>query len=154
MKETTGVVLRVTAERKLADEWALVLVAENLSPSVRPEADGFALSVPPAQAERAAAILATYESENPPPPEPIEESVASGNLVTALSVSGALILFFLGIKNLFTHTLYSRRATDFLNLPPHCTNGQGHIIIVCEYVGLDSEVLDGPQPHTCYNFPV
>jgi membrane associated rhomboid family serine protease len=99
--DTKGVLLRVSSERKLADEWALVLVAENLSPSVRPETDGFALSVPPAQAERAAAILATYESENPPPPEPFEEAVASGNLVTALSVSGALVMFFLvtGARN-------------------------------------------------------
>jgi hypothetical protein len=35
MSEWSEIPLRVAAERKLAEEWALVLIAEGLSPSVR-----------------------------------------------------------------------------------------------------------------------
>ena len=55
---------RVTPTRRLADEWALVLAAEGLSPAVLPDREGFALRVPAHQEERAAQTLAAYLHEN------------------------------------------------------------------------------------------
>ncbi|UCE84590.1 MAG: rhomboid family intramembrane serine protease [Deltaproteobacteria bacterium] len=94
MKHTTGVVVRVTEQRALADEWALVLVAESLSPSVRPGDQGYAVCVPATEAQRAAEALASYERENPLEAAPVGEPVAAGHLETALGVSAALIGFF------------------------------------------------------------
>ena len=51
---------RVAATRRLADEWALVLVAEGLSPTVVRERGGFALRLPAHQEERAEEILAAF----------------------------------------------------------------------------------------------
>jgi len=53
---------RVAATRRLADEWALVLIAEGLSPAVVREPGGFVLRVPAHQEERAAQILRVAEA--------------------------------------------------------------------------------------------
>jgi membrane associated rhomboid family serine protease len=85
---------RIAPSRRCADEWALVLVAEGLSPAVVREGDRFVLRVPARQEERAAQILAAYARENrspePPPPEP----VVSGQLVAGVAISVALLAFF------------------------------------------------------------
>lgn len=57
--------LRVTADRQLAEEWALVLLAQGMSPSVRRTAEGFALTVPQYELHRALACLSAYDRENP-----------------------------------------------------------------------------------------
>lgn len=57
------VAIRVTRRRALADEWALVLAAEGLHPSVDGERGGFALAVPGEEVERAKALLEAWESE-------------------------------------------------------------------------------------------
>jgi hypothetical protein len=44
--ESPDIVLRVAARLELAEEWALVLVAQDLSPSVRTLADGYAVCAP------------------------------------------------------------------------------------------------------------
>jgi rhomboid protease GluP len=88
--------LRVARNRELVEEWALVLAAEDLSPSVRPAAEGFALSVPAHQAERAESALSAYESENPDrEPRGGEPPLASGRAYAGLAVAGALLAFFL-----------------------------------------------------------
>ncbi len=87
--------LLVTRQRKHADEWALVLTSDGLSPSVRRELEGFVLSVPIYEAERAADVISAYERENrehASRPEP--ETPARGDPVTGLTVSAALLLFF------------------------------------------------------------
>jgi membrane associated rhomboid family serine protease len=84
-----------TRQRKHADEWALVLISDGLSPNVRRELEGFILSVPLHEAERAADVIAAYERENrerASRPEP--EIPAKGDAVTGLTVSAALLLFF------------------------------------------------------------
>jgi membrane associated rhomboid family serine protease len=84
-----------TRQRKHADEWALVLISDGLSPNVRRELEGFILSVPLHEAERAADVIAAYERENRERvsrPEP--EIPAKGDAVTGLTVSAALLLFF------------------------------------------------------------
>jgi membrane associated rhomboid family serine protease len=84
-----------TRQRKHVDEWALVLTSDGLSPNVRREPEGFVLSVPIHEAERAADVISAYERENrerESQPEP--EIPATGDAVTGLTVSAALLLFF------------------------------------------------------------
>ncbi len=64
MNEGLDVPLRVARRRERADEWALVLVAEGMSPSVWHAQNGYVLGVPPQEAERAAAALSAYDREN------------------------------------------------------------------------------------------
>jgi rhomboid protease GluP len=86
---------RVAATRRLADEWALVLIAEGLSPTVVRERGAFALRVPTHQEEQAAQILAAYARENRRPELPPTEPVVSGQLVAGFAVSVWLLAFFL-----------------------------------------------------------
>jgi membrane associated rhomboid family serine protease len=85
---------RVAPSRRVADEWALVLTAEGLSPAVVRERRVFLLCVPAHEEERASQILATYALENrrsgPPPAEP----VLSGQLFAGAAVSVGLLAFF------------------------------------------------------------
>ncbi len=46
MNNSSHISLRIAHERTLAEEWALVLEAEGLSPSVRQMRGGFVLGVP------------------------------------------------------------------------------------------------------------
>jgi membrane associated rhomboid family serine protease len=86
---------RVAATRRLADEWALVLVAEGLSPTVVRERGGFVLRVPAQQEERALQVLAAYVRENRRPELPPAEPVVSGQLVAGFAASVGLLAFFL-----------------------------------------------------------
>ncbi|MFQ5801612.1 MAG: rhomboid family intramembrane serine protease [Candidatus Methylomirabilales bacterium] len=94
MSEAREIALRVAPTRKLAEEWALVLVAEGLSPSVRRTREGFALDVPVEEVERAAAALSAYESENPVEPQGGDEPAGSAYLRVGIAVAGALLAFF------------------------------------------------------------
>lgn len=87
--------LRLAATPELAEEWALVLLAIDLSPSVTPEPGGFALAVPIDQAERAEAALLAYERENRgvAAVHP-EELRGRAPLLTAIGAVGALLLFY------------------------------------------------------------
>src|SRR5262249_57544026 len=60
------ILLRVTSDHNLAEEWELALVAQGLSPSLSRTPDGFVLSVPEEEVEKALAGLSVYERENPP----------------------------------------------------------------------------------------
>jgi len=57
------VAIRSTRRRALADEWALVLAAEGLHPSLAGDSGGFALAVPGEEADRARALLEAWERE-------------------------------------------------------------------------------------------
>jgi membrane associated rhomboid family serine protease len=82
--------------RRQADEWALVLTSEGLSPIVRRTALGFGLELPTEQGLRAGEILAKWQEENrrrPPPPEtrlilsrnPFDLAIAYGIALTLLA---------------------------------------------------------------------
>jgi len=93
MKDRSEVVLRVTPDSRLAEEWALVLITQGLSPSLRHDEGGVVLSVPAAEVEMALAGLAAYEKENPFP-VPNEQNRADDlpNFLGGLVVAGVLIL--------------------------------------------------------------
>jgi membrane associated rhomboid family serine protease len=86
---------RFAASHKDADECALVLAAEGLSPRIARERGAWFVCVPAQEAERATKILAAYASENrrsqPLPSEP----VFSDQALTGCAFSMGLFLFFL-----------------------------------------------------------
>jgi membrane associated rhomboid family serine protease len=90
------VALRVSQRRAQIDEWLLVLSAEGLNAGVRGGPDGFALEVASNDAERADALLRTWQIENqrapqaPPPPAAIDPHA----LRHAIIVSGFLLALF------------------------------------------------------------
>ena len=94
MNEVPETPLRVTTSRKLADEWALVLVAEGLSPSVWEGPQGVVVGVPPEEVEQATNALLAYESENPAAPPVPTEWRGSAPLYAALVFSILLLDFF------------------------------------------------------------
>jgi len=89
--------VRITARRAAADEWALVLAAEGLSPQVQAGPTGWELRVPAGETARAAALLADYERENRRAPAAASPPVWRGQapLLTALASVSALLVFFL-----------------------------------------------------------
>jgi len=93
MKERSQVVVRVAPDNKLANDWALVLISQGLSPSLRHDEGGVVLSVPAEEVELALAGLAAYEKENTAPVQKVQNrSDDFSNFVTGLVVAGVLIL--------------------------------------------------------------
>lgn len=92
MKDRSEVVLRVTPDSRLADEWALVLIAQGLSPSLHHDEGGAVLSVPAAEVEMALAGLAAYEKENTAPVENQNGADDFASLIAGIVVAGVLIL--------------------------------------------------------------
>ncbi len=85
----------VSQQRKLVDEWALVLAADGLSPSVRRGPEGFVLSARLDEAERAADVISAYVSENRERDSRLDpEPVATGSASAGVAVSASLLLFF------------------------------------------------------------
>ena len=100
MSDDAEIFLRRTGDAKLADEWALVLLAQGLTPSVRRGPDGVVLSVPQDEVERARALLLVYESENPKKPAERVEPVNTAGSLVASGVAGILILLFFIITDI------------------------------------------------------
>jgi membrane associated rhomboid family serine protease len=117
-KET---LLRIAPERKVVDEWALVLLTQGISASVRRTRAGFALSVQPRDSERAAAALAAHDREKwgearekeEEGEEKEEEAAGSGYLLAGLAVPLALLVFFFvtGPRNPGVHW-FARGSAD------------------------------------------
>jgi membrane associated rhomboid family serine protease len=85
-----------TSARRVADEWALVLVAEGLEPTLRPVGGDYELSVPEAQAARAADLLRAYAGESSAAPAAAEPAWrGDGPLALGLAAAGALVAFHL-----------------------------------------------------------
>ncbi len=94
MNSASNSSLRIAHERTLAEEWALVLEAEGLSPSVQRVRSGFVLRVPAEETERAAAALSAYERENPAEPQVGDKLVESAHLPAGLGTAVSLLAFF------------------------------------------------------------
>jgi len=93
MSEDLSIVLRVTGDRRLAEEWELVLLAQHLSPSLRSSADSIALCVPEAELARALASLSAYERENPRKPIERIEAMESPSWFAGAAVASLLLGF-------------------------------------------------------------
>ena len=94
MKQDWQILLLVTGDRQLAEEWELVLLAQGLSPSLGRTADGFALSVPREELARALASLAAYERENPRQPAERVETMAPVSWLVGAMVGLMLLIFY------------------------------------------------------------
>ncbi len=94
VSETSEIAVRIAPDRATAEEWALVLVAEGLSPRVRSAEEGFVVGVPAEEADRAVAALFAYEKESPAEPEDEEPPVGSGHMWMGFAVAVALLAFF------------------------------------------------------------
>jgi len=90
----SAIPLRATSDHNLAEEWELALVAQGLSPSLDRTRDGFVLSVPEGEVERALVGLSAYERENPRELRARDEPAEPPDLVAGASIAGILLLFF------------------------------------------------------------
>jgi membrane associated rhomboid family serine protease len=90
-------VLAVARDRAAAEEWALVLAAEGLSPSILRTAEGFAVCVPPAEIEPAGRALESYrceQAESKTPAAGPPDKIAELEWFVAGVVSLAIVAFF------------------------------------------------------------
>jgi len=94
MNQGSQILLRVTGDHQLAEEWELVLLAQGLSPSLRRSPDGVVLSVPQAELDRALASLSAYERENPRQRAERVEPMKSANWLVGVAVGLTLLIFF------------------------------------------------------------
>jgi len=93
MTDRSEVVLRVTTDSRLADEWALVLITQGLSPSLHHDGRGVVLSVPAEEVELALAGLAAYEKENTAPVQKVQNRADDfASLIAGIVVAAVLIL--------------------------------------------------------------
>ena len=92
MNQVSEIRLRVTTNHNVVREWELVLLAQGLSPSVHPNASGFVLSVPEAEADSARAALSAYDDENAVKGADRYEPASSARLLAGGTVSGIFIL--------------------------------------------------------------
>jgi membrane associated rhomboid family serine protease len=104
--------LRVTSDHNLAEEWELALVAQGLSPSLSRTRDGFVLSVPEEQVERALVGLSTYEQENPREVRASDEPAEPPDFISGGLIAGILLIFFFITVSQPTIPWFERGSAD------------------------------------------
>lgn len=113
MNEDRQILLRVTGNHRLAEEWELVLLAQGLSPSLRRTSDGFALGVPEEQLDAARASLSAYEQENPQKLAERIEPIEPGSVVAGIALALMLLLFFfVTVQGLAALSWFARGSAD------------------------------------------
>jgi len=113
MNQDSPTNLRVTGDRQLAEEWELVLLAQGMSPSVRRTADGFALTVPQEEWNRALASLSAYDRENPRKITERGEPMELESWVAGAAAGLMLLLFYsITVQWLPAWPWYARGAAD------------------------------------------
>jgi membrane associated rhomboid family serine protease len=94
MPEPDGsVALRVTPDRRRADDWALALASAAIDSRIDTGPAGFAVTVRAADAARAGAVLAAYDAENAPA-RPAADLPDDGTSYGAYVVAALLCAFF------------------------------------------------------------
>jgi rhomboid protease GluP len=94
MNQDSQILLRITSDRHLAEEWELVLLAQGLTPILHPSPDGVILSVPETEVNRALVSLSAYERENPRELVERVEPLEPGSLLAGIVVALMLLIFF------------------------------------------------------------
>jgi membrane associated rhomboid family serine protease len=94
MTEDLETVLRVARNDSLAHEWELVLLSQGLSPRIHRTSDGFVLTVPRYEMDRALAGLAAYENEDLSKAPRRDVSIAWVNLFAGAALGLLLLGFF------------------------------------------------------------
>lgn len=103
--------LALLSSRAVAEEWALVLSAIDISSRIDQRTGSWALSVTAADADRAAAALAEYTSERRPVPVPVEPAapVHPGGTSSGI-VAALLLLAFFAVVTTSPHAAEWRNA--------------------------------------------
>jgi membrane associated rhomboid family serine protease len=113
MTDDLMIVVRVTGDPRLAEEWELVLLAQHLSPNLRRTPDGIALCVAQAELSRALAGLAAYERENQRKALERIEPMASGSCFAGVAVASLLLgFYFATVQWLPTMSWFERGSAD------------------------------------------
>jgi len=86
--------LRVTPDRRRADDWALALASAGIDSRIDQTADGCAVVVRGSDWRRADAVLAAFDAENRPASAPVAEPSAAPTSYGALAVAVILCAFF------------------------------------------------------------
>jgi membrane associated rhomboid family serine protease len=86
--------LRVAADRRRIDEWALALTSAGIEVRVDETYKGAALHVHPGECAYAEAVLAAYEAENPPRETPPADISVDRNSYGAYVIAVVLAAFF------------------------------------------------------------
>jgi membrane associated rhomboid family serine protease len=112
MDQDGQVLVRVTADRQLASEWELTLIAQGLSPILWNDPEGVGLSVPEEEAERARAALSVFDGENVQrPPPPVERFRPEGFFAGAV-VGVVLLLVFIVTTHIQNVPWLARGSAD------------------------------------------
>lgn len=113
MTDGSEVPLRATRDRRLAEEWALVLVTQGLSPILQAAPDGeVVLRVRAEEREAALAALSAYEQENPPKPRQAEPDwPAAPNLDVGMAVAAVLLISHFAADVWSQHELLLERGS-------------------------------------------
>lgn len=101
MDPTSSLLLRVTADRRLAGEWELVLLAQGLAPVLRPTSSGVELYVGEAEASKARAALLAYDDEKARKFAEANPPTASAAPMVAGLAAGAIILIMFWITTVW-----------------------------------------------------
>lgn len=89
------IIVRRTSNLRRAEDWALVLEAEGLSPRLQHTSGGWVLTVPSQHLERAVTELWAYESENRTTAPEEQPWSGEGPLFTGVGVAAGLLVFFI-----------------------------------------------------------
>jgi membrane associated rhomboid family serine protease len=94
MGEPEAAPLRVTADQRRVDDWALALASAGIDSRIDRSADGYALVVRPSEWEHADRVLIAFDAENRPRPAPPQEPPEAGMSPAAIVAALLLCAFF------------------------------------------------------------
>jgi rhomboid protease GluP len=94
MDDATEKTLRVTGDRRQADDWVLVLASAAIPARLERADAAWVLVVPAGDVVRAARAIDAYERENPPPGPAPPEPPEYGPTFAGLAAAGLLFIFY------------------------------------------------------------
>jgi membrane associated rhomboid family serine protease len=86
--------LRVTRERKRAEEWSVALSSQGIPSRVARDTEGWVLLVPDDDVARAVQVLDSYDLENAEPKPSRAQPIEYGSTQVGVILAGSLVVFF------------------------------------------------------------